>query len=107
MGGNISRIQLQLPMQEELDNCQWIDLTGEQEWDPYPSSFAEDEQIMEEQEQGYEQEDQHICSMRTILRREEEEHECFKSRILLSVSSTLCVGSLYKAALDTVQIMSK
>jgi len=43
--------------------------------------------------------------MRTILRREEE-HECFKSRVLLSFSSTLCIDSLYKAALDTVQITS-
>ena len=48
MGGVISRVQMCLPMQEELDNCQWIDSTGDQEWDPYSSSFAEDEQIMEE-----------------------------------------------------------
>jgi len=58
MGGIISRIQMCLPMQEELDNCLWIDLRGEQEWDPYTlHPLQRMREIFGRVRKGYEQED--------------------------------------------------
>jgi hypothetical protein len=33
---------------EEIENCQWIELTGDKEWNPYCESFAKKERIIQE-----------------------------------------------------------
>lgn len=47
MNGCISRLQTRLPSTEELENCQWLHLTGDLEWDPYAPTFQENEQQTE------------------------------------------------------------
>jgi len=44
MGGIISRFSTRRPISDELENCLWLPLTGDLEWDPHSLSFAENEQ---------------------------------------------------------------
>jgi len=43
MGGIISRFSSRQPTGEELENCLWLPLTSDLEWDPHSPSFAENE----------------------------------------------------------------
>jgi hypothetical protein len=49
MGGVISRFSTRRPTSEELEHCLWLPLTGDLEWDPYASSFAENERNISEE----------------------------------------------------------
>ena len=37
--GCISYLDIQYPTNDELENCQWLQLTSEREWDPYSSNM--------------------------------------------------------------------
>jgi hypothetical protein len=42
--GCMSHFLTRLPSKQELDNCQWLELTDETEWEPYSDRFRNDEQ---------------------------------------------------------------
>ncbi len=42
--GCMSHFLTHLPSKQELDNCQWLELTDETEWEPYSDRFQNDEQ---------------------------------------------------------------
>jgi len=65
LGGVISKFITRVPTNDELEDCQWLYLTGSQEWDPYSPSFAENERIVNERETGYERTPREIFAIAT------------------------------------------
>ncbi len=49
--GVISYFNTRYPSQQEVDNCRWLVVTNDANWDPYDDSFAEQEQLVNEHEQ--------------------------------------------------------
>jgi hypothetical protein len=49
--GVISYLNTRYPSQQEVDNCRWLVVTNDANWDPYDDSFAEQEQLVNEHEQ--------------------------------------------------------
>jgi hypothetical protein len=45
--GVISCIPMRYPSSMELETCQWIQLTAEEDWDPHASSFADEDERTE------------------------------------------------------------
>ena len=42
--GVISHIDIRYPSQQEINNCRWLVVTGDEEWNPYDTSFADNEE---------------------------------------------------------------
>ncbi len=111
MGGVISRFVTRLPTNEELEECQWLHLTGDQEWDPYSPSFAANERVMNERELGYEREphERAIYAIMSDLRAGslDDYADHIIIRNLSAISSSLTIEGLYDESKATIQISSK
>lgn len=108
MGGVTSRFNTRVPTSEELEECQWFHLTGDQEWEPYSSSFVDNEHIMDEREEGCEQQEREIYETSSSRSSIVDEYlDSVVARNLSSISSALTTEGLYQELKDNVQITSE
>ncbi len=66
LNGIASCIPVQYPTLKELETCTWIELTGDDDWEPNSTRFREQEHIAKEnQKHTYETPEQAIYAMKT------------------------------------------
>jgi hypothetical protein len=45
LNGVVSTFQVHFPSDQELDNCLWVELTSDKEWDPHSRDFTDREGV--------------------------------------------------------------
>ncbi len=97
MGGCISRLITRLPTTEELENCQWLQLTGDQEWDPYSPLFQENEQRTQDTlSEPHSHRERTIFAFCT-------NPECATTQILSSFGEPLCEHEMHQSILNLLR----
>jgi hypothetical protein len=96
--GCISQIPTRLPTVQELEECEWLTLTGDAEWDPHASSFAENERLISEAD-AYIRPDRSIFALQSNF-------ECEISQVLSSYATTLCDHGLHQAMLENPPLIT-
>ena len=102
LDGIISYIPTQLPSLKELEECNWLSLTSEEEWRPYSDDFIQAEaETNKESEIPFERDAKSrlILAFTTFDTR-----HCEISQVLSGVSSTLVEDTLIEALEATVMV---
>ncbi len=98
MDGVISRFATRVPTSEELNECQWLSLTGDQEWDPHSPLFNENERIMNDRANEYGHPERHeIYEVHTATLNSKVDiyADDVVSRNLCWITSSLTISGLY------------
>ncbi len=62
----VSALQVHFPSDQELDNCLWVELTSDKEWNPHSRDFTDRERSAEQNEVLVAMDDLQIGSLQTI-----------------------------------------
>jgi hypothetical protein len=65
MNGVVSGFQPHYTSTYELENCLWVELTSDKEWNPHSSEFTERERVAGEEINTITSPDRNICSIQT------------------------------------------
>ena len=107
MGGVISRFSTRRPTSEELEHCLWLPLTGDLEWDPYASSFAENERNISEESMHHQPQNRtiyQVLSQERHLSSSEAYIDNVVVRNLSSITCSLTPAGLYNSTKAAMEI---
>jgi hypothetical protein len=79
---------------EEIENCQWIELTGDKEWNPHCESFAKKERIIQEAPDNF-------IRGRVIAAHTMATDTCASSLIPLEISTNICSSHIQIAVTES------
>ncbi|MGH3624303.1 MAG: hypothetical protein ACRDQ5_21370 [Sciscionella sp.] len=97
--GCLSYIPTRTPTIKELEDCEWLQLTADMEWDPYSTDFARQEELAIERDVTILQPNRNILSHSS-----HNTVQCPISSVLSSVSTSLVDDNMINSLMEKIMI---